>query len=71
MSQALKPTIKQCCIGDPVWIFTYSDGSFFLVCNKDFKNSQYQINLEGVINIETQESFTPAQLFGGSKIGNF
>lgn len=69
MSQSLEPTIKQCCVGDPVWIFSYSDGSFFLICESDFKNPSYQINLQEVINLESQESFTPGQLFGGSKIG--
>jgi len=70
MSQALAPSIKQCCVGDPVWIFSYSDGSFFLICDNDFKNSTYQINLIEVINIESQESFTPGQLFGGPELGN-
>jgi len=65
MSQRLQPAIKQCCVCDPIWIFSYSDGSFFLICEKDFKNPSYQIDLEEVINIESQESFTPGQLFGG------
>ena len=68
MSQTLKPAIKQCCANVPIWIFSYSDGSFFLICENDFKNPGYQINLQEIINIETQESFTFEQLFGGSKI---
>lgn len=71
MSQALKPAIKQCCADDPIWIFSYSDGSFFLICSKDFKNPSYQINLVECINIESQDSFTPGQLFGGSKVAKF
>ena len=70
MSQALKPAIRQCCVNDPVWIFSYSDGSFFLICEKDFKDKKYQIELEEVINIKTQESFSVDQLFGGVKIGS-
>ena len=70
MSQSLKPAIKQCCANDPIWIFSYSDGSFFLICSNDFKNPQYQVDLIEVINIETQESYSPDQLFGGPKIGN-
>ena len=65
MSQSLKPDIKQCCASDPVWIFGYSDGSFLLVCNSDFKSPGYRVGVTEIINMESQESFSPGQLFGG------
>jgi hypothetical protein len=65
MSQALKANIKQCCVSDPVWIFTYSDGSYFLICNNDFKSPGYRVGVTEIINMETQQVFTPDILFGG------
>lgn len=62
-----KATVKQCCMCSPVWIFVYSDGSIFAICEKDFKSKPYQSGVIEIINIETQESFSPDQLFGGPK----
>ncbi len=61
---SLDTTIKKCCVSDPVWIFIYSDGSIFAICKEDFSNSVYQSGVEEVINIESQESFTPQKIFG-------
>jgi len=49
----------------PVWIFVYSDGSIFSVCDIDFKSTCYRNGVSQIINIESKESFTPEQLFGG------
>jgi hypothetical protein len=63
--------IKQCCTGDPVWIFAYSDGSFLLICDNDLKNPIYNIGATEIINIKTKESFSPQIILGDSKIGKF
>lgn len=65
-----KATVKQCCATDPLWIFIYSDGSVFAICEHDLKTQAYQLGVTEVINIKTQESFSPEQIFGGFKIGN-
>lgn len=57
-------SVKQCCVSSPVWIFIYSDGRIFAICEKDFKSPSYQIRVEEIINIKTHESFTPQQMFG-------
>ncbi len=61
---SLANSVKQCCEADPYWIFLYSDGSVFAICENDLKNPTYQLDVEKVINIKTQESFTPTQIFG-------
>lgn len=66
---SLIASIKQCCVSSPTWIFIYSDGRIFAICDNDFKSKSYQEGVEKIINIESQEEFTPEQLFGG-KIGN-
>ena len=66
---SLKHVVKQCCMSSPVWIFIYSDGRIFGICDLDFKSPSYREGVEEIINIKTQESFTPEQIFGG-KIGN-
>ncbi len=54
----------------PVWLFVDPDGGVFSICEKDFKSKSYQHNVIEVINIETQQSFTPQQIFG-EKIAKF
>lgn len=56
--------LKQCCKSDPIWIFTYSDGTVFVICQKDFKSPAYRHGVKKIINIESQECFTPAEIFG-------
>ncbi len=65
-----KTIVKQCCATEPVWIFIYSDGSVFAICENDLKTPGYQLGVVEVINIKSQESFSPEQIFGGTKIGN-
>ena len=59
-----KSTVKQCCTDSPIWIFLYSDGSIFAICQKDFKDPAYQTGVIEVINLETEQSFKPSQIFG-------
>jgi len=61
---SLDTTITQCCVSDPIWIFIYSDGSIFAICDKDFENPAYRVGVTEIINMETQESFKPEKLFG-------
>jgi len=56
-------TIRQCCVGNPVWIFVYSDESVYIICDKDFESPAYRLDVIKIINIESQESFTPEKLF--------
>ncbi len=56
--------VKQCCTSDPIWIFIYSDGSIFTVCANDFLNPIFRSNVKEVINMVTQESFSPEKIFG-------
>ena len=56
--------VKQCCNNSPVWIFVYSDGRVFAVCDEDFKSPSYRIGLLKIVNIKSKEVFTPEQLFG-------
>ncbi len=60
--------VKQCCNGSPLWIFVYSDGRIFSICDEDFQSSAYRFGVIEVINIETRESFTPEQIFGVKSI---
>ncbi len=53
----------------PVWIFVYSDGSILTICESDFKSPAYRNGVEKIINIKSQENFTPELLFGG-QLGN-
>jgi len=62
-------TFKKCCMSLPIWIFVYSDGSILTICESDFKSPAYRNGVSKIINIESQEVFTPEFLFGGSKIG--
>jgi hypothetical protein len=62
--------IKKCCASSPVWIFVYSDGRIFSICNEDYKSTAYRFDVTEVINIETKVSMTPKQAFGDSN-GNF
>ena len=61
---SLANSVKQCCNTDPSWIFVYNDGSVFAICEADLKNPTFTTGVEEVINIKTQESFTPQQIFG-------
>lgn len=61
---SLANSVKQCCEADPSWIFVFNDGSVFAICDNDLKNPAYQLGVEEVINIKTQESFKPEQIFG-------
>jgi len=63
--------LQQCCVCDPIWIFVYSDGSIFSICEKDFKSAAYRLNVIEVINIESQQSFKPEEIFGGPGFGKF
>lgn len=58
--------LKQCCEAEPVWIFTYSDGSVFAICNNHVKNPAYHIGLEKIFKISTQEEFSLEQIIGGT-----
>jgi len=59
-----KGLVKQCCTTTPVWIFIYSDGRIFAICNDDFKSPSHRIGVQKIINIKSRESFTPEKLFG-------
>lgn len=48
----------------PSWIFVYSDGSVLSICDSDFKSPAYRNGVSEIINVKSQESFTPQQLFG-------
>ena len=61
---SLAYSVKQCCESDPSWIFVYNDGSILTLCQNHVKNKEYKIGVEEVININTQESFSPGQFFG-------
>ncbi len=56
--------VKQCCNSDPIWIFVYSDGNVFVICEKDFDSPTYRYDVKKIINIKSQESFTPEEIFG-------
>jgi len=56
-------TIKQCCATAPVWIFVYSDGRIFAICENDFRSPSYRIGVEKIINMNTKASFPPEQIF--------
>lgn len=62
MSQ--ETTLKQCCKSKPLWVFVYSVGDIFVICDKDFQSPAYRFGVEKIINIETQECLTPEQAFG-------
>ncbi len=49
----------------PIWIFVYSDGSILSICDIDFKSPGYRFGVSKIINVESKESFTPEQIFGG------
>lgn len=57
--------IKQCCTHSPVWIFIYSDGRIFAICENDYNLLIYRYGVKEIINIQSKVSFTPGQLFGG------
>lgn len=59
--------VKQCCKSSPVWIFVYSDGRVFAVCDEDFKSPSYRLKLFKIVNIKSKKVFTPEQLFGDKK----
>lgn len=62
--------IQQCCVSSPVWIFIYSDGRIFSICNEDYKSTAYRFDVVEVINMESQISMTAEQAFG-DKNGKF
>lgn len=57
-------SLKLCCNSLPVWIFCYSDGTFFGICDNDFKSPEFQLGLDRIVKIETGEVFSPGDLFG-------
>ena len=61
---SLDTAVKQCCTNEPVWIFIYSDGSIFAVCDDDFSNPTFRIGVKEIINLDTQESVSPENNFG-------
>ncbi len=48
-------TVKQCCATAPVWIFVYSDGRIFAICDDDYNSPSYRIGLKIIINIKTRQ----------------
>ncbi len=56
--------VKQCCLSSPNWVFIYSDGRIYAICEKDFRSPSYRIDVKEIINMITKESFTPEHLFG-------
>lgn len=56
--------LKQCCKSDPIWIFSYADGTVFVICEKDFNSVSYRVGVKKIINIKSQQVYTPAEIFG-------
>jgi hypothetical protein len=48
----------------PVWIFVYSDGTIFAICDEHLKSLAYRVGVIEIINIQTKESFTTEQILG-------
>ena len=59
-----KPEIRQCCKNAPVWIFVYSDGRIYAICDEDYHFKAYRYDVKFVINIKSKISQTAKEAFG-------
>lgn len=60
----MEPRLKKCCMSEPVWIFVYSGGTIYTVCDEHKKSPAYRVGLNQIIKVQTRELFTPEQIFG-------
>jgi len=51
-------------MSEPVWIFVYSGGTIYTVCDEHKKSPAYRVGLNQIIKVQTRELFTPEQIFG-------
>lgn len=60
----LETSLRQCCkIHEPVWIFCYSDGSFFAICDNYFYSEGHRVGVTKIIDMRTRNEYTPEQAF--------
>ena len=42
----------------------YADGNIIVICEKDFHSPGFRVGVKEIINLKSQECFTPEEAFG-------
>lgn len=55
--------VESCCKKPICWIFVYTDGEVYSICEDHFYSRAHRTSVKNVVNFQTRAKYEPAMLF--------